>query len=286
MFSRVREMLRCVCAVVIVGLVASFVLCSRTTAVDREFFIETTHAPDGYISVFYPEKISEKRKMKVGMEFDGQTTFYDYVAGDCSVYAFTYGDGIYTITLYQNIEGTLYRKVSCLQVEVRLISPLSPFLISTREVMFEDDDIVSQTAADVCGEFEHAMDKIIAIHQYIHTHLSYDYVLAKLIQDGQITNYTPVATDVLQTQTGICYDYAVLFAAMCRSQGIPCIIQKGDYKGAYHAWNSVYVDGKWYDIDSLNVLGKDFLDYIRRQNDKETKLYSKVQIQNMKGRCA
>ena len=36
---------------------------------------------------------------------------------------------------------------------------------------------------------------------------------------------------------------------MCRSQRIPCAIVKGDLNGSYHAWNRVYVDGAWSEVD-------------------------------------
>ena len=51
---------------------------------------------------------------------------------------------------------------------------------------------------------------------------------------------------------GICYDYAVLFAAMLRSVDIPTKLSMG-YKSDinyYHAWNQVYLNGKWVNIDT------------------------------------
>ncbi len=56
----------------------------------------------------------------------------------------------------------------------------------------------------------------------------------------------------LQFQKGICYDFASLFAAMLRSQGVPTKLVKGyaDKVSGYHAWNEVYVNGKWQTIDT------------------------------------
>ena len=47
----------------------------------------------------------------------------------------------------------------------------------------------------------------------------------------------------------MCYDFSSLFAAMCRSEGIPCALTKGDAGSSYHAWNKVNLNGKWYQID-------------------------------------
>ena len=62
-------------------------------------------------------------------------------------------------------------------------------------------------------------------------------------------SYIPSPTATLSGTKGICYDFASLFAAMCRSQNIPCALTKGYAGSSYHAWNKVNVGGKWYAID-------------------------------------
>ena len=47
----------------------------------------------------------------------------------------------------------------------------------------------------------------------------------------------------------MCYDFSSLFAAMCRSEGIPCALTKGYAGSSYHAWNKVNLNGSWYQID-------------------------------------
>ena len=44
---------------------------------------------------------------------------------------------------------------------------------------------------------------------------------------------------------GVCQDYAELFDMMCARSGIPSHM----VTGANHAWNRVYVDGKWQFMD-------------------------------------
>ena len=62
-------------------------------------------------------------------------------------------------------------------------------------------------------------------------------------------NYTPDTAHLLERQQGVCYDFSALFAAMCRSQGIPCAVAKGYTTGGYHAWNMVYMNDAWVAID-------------------------------------
>ncbi len=64
----------------------------------------------------------------------------------------------------------------------------------------------------------------------------------------------PSAVEVLETMEGDCNEHAILFAALSRAIGIPAKIvvgvvylQNGFY---YHAWNSVYIGGKWIPVDA------------------------------------
>lgn len=66
---------------------------------------------------------------------------------------------------------------------------------------------------------------------------------------GKITKYIPDTAATLNGTTGMCYDFSSLFAAMCRSEGIPCALTKGYAGTSYHAWNKVNLNGSWYQID-------------------------------------
>ena len=114
----------------------------------------------------------------------------------------------------------------------------------------EVESAVSPTqAAELCAGLTEDADKVVAIHNYIASHFTYDDGFAAQVAAGQVVNYTPDAARTLETRTGICYDFSALFAAMCRSQGIPCAIATGYLSDAYHAWDMVYVDGDWVAVD-------------------------------------
>jgi transglutaminase-like putative cysteine protease len=73
----------------------------------------------------------------------------------------------------------------------------------------------------------------------------YDYECEPIIQ------YFNVKKNI-KTQKGICYDFSHLFAALCRSQNIPCYVIDGDKcdnAQYHHTWNRVYFDGSWWNID-------------------------------------
>jgi len=70
------------------------------------------------------------------------------------------------------------------------------------------------------------------------------------------------ASDVLKSPSGVCRDYAVLFAALARASGIPTriigglVFSRGDFY--YHAWNEVWTGGAWVPFDA--TVETDFVD--------------------------
>ncbi len=87
-------------------------------------------------------------------------------------------------------------------------------------------------------------------HEWIVENIKYDYGKTYPL-DYQYFNIE----ETLQTKTGICFEFANLFAAYCRSQGIPCFIIDGQNRTDYtkgHSWNRVYLNGSWWDVDTTN----------------------------------
>ncbi len=67
------------------------------------------------------------------------------------------------------------------------------------------------------------------------------------------------ALEVAEDRAGDCSEHAVLLAALCRASGIPCRVVMGLlYIGGIwggHAWNEVWIDGRWYALDGTLGLG-------------------------------
>lgn len=73
----------------------------------------------------------------------------------------------------------------------------------------------------------------------------YDYDCEPFIQYFNIRK-------TLTSKKGICYDFAHLFAALCRSQNIPCYVIDGtkiDNVNYHHTWNRVYFNNSWWNVD-------------------------------------
>ena len=207
----------------------------------------TDGASAGYFTVQY--KDADNAKMKVGVTYNKETVYYNYVGGDTSSYTFTKGDGTYTITLFLHVTGTSYTPVLTEKVTVKMGDSLAPYRASTDEITFSKDDAVGRKASELCSGLTDDESKVLAIHNFVADTITYDYDFARKVITGAVKTYVPDTSDILSSKKGICYDFSALFAALCRSQDIPCTIEKGFYCGGYHAWNKVYIDGYWYTLD-------------------------------------
>jgi hypothetical protein len=83
------------------------------------------------------------------------------------------------------------------------------------------------------------------IGEFVHEFIKYDRsYIGKL----------PQLAEILQNQIGVCTEYAQLYNALARLAKIPSFIVHGGACGEYkkcegHAWNVIYVDGKWIEVD-------------------------------------
>jgi transglutaminase-like putative cysteine protease len=79
--------------------------------------------------------------------------------------------------------------------------------------------------------------------------ITFDNDLAQKIWNGQVDSQS--ALDTLQRKKGTCSEYTNLFIALMRCQGIPARFVHGYvYKGMYHAWAEIYLEGiGWHPID-------------------------------------
>ena len=92
---------------------------------------------------------------------------------------------------------------------------------------------------------------------------------------------TRAASDVLQSKVGVCRDYAILFAALARSAGIPTTVASGllytDGAFYYHAWVECYV-GEWVPFDA--TMPTDFVDatHIKLASGDATSMFTLAKV--------
>ena len=110
------------------------------------------------------------------------------------------------------------------------------------------DTQTEELADEICADCDTDAEKVQAFYGWIVSNFEYDYDYHAFIQYFDIRQ-------TLRTHKGVCYDFSNLFAALCRSQNIPCYVVDGtpyDRSTASHTWNRVYYDGFWWDVDVTN----------------------------------
>lgn len=116
--------------------------------------------------------------------------------------------------------------------------------------------------------FKSDTEKVRAIYFWMTQNIAYD---GKALRkgcpvpfEGNLENYLDNRViHTLKTKKGVCEDYALVFACLCRRAGIKCIkvtgyalttkpariFQMFKKFTSEHAWNAVEIEGKWYLID-------------------------------------
>ena len=124
--------------------------------------------------------------------------------------------------------------------------PEIPYLLNGGTTLW--DTQTEELADEICADCETDEEKAQAIYQWIIQNLEYDYDYHAFIQYFNVRK-------TLNTRKGVCYDFSNLFAALCRSQNIPCYVVDGtsyDCSTASHTWNRVYYNSSWWDVDVTN----------------------------------
>jgi transglutaminase/protease-like cytokinesis protein 3 len=117
-------------------------------------------------------------------------------------------------------------------------------------VRYINADAAKQIAVDAWGDDDcSAKDSpskaVESIANCIKRSIQYDFLTARQIEGGIIKSYTPDLERAIKTSRGICQDYAWLFTVMLEALHIQCHTIYGMADGVRHAWNTVYLGGKW-----------------------------------------
>lgn len=122
------------------------------------------------------------------------------------------------------------------------------YLLASR---YCETDRLMQVAWSRFGHLTSARDRVEAIVEFAHNHVSFGYHHARSDR---------TAWDGYQERVGVCRDFAHLAITLCRCMNIPARYCTGylgdigippvDAPMDFSAWFDVYVDGDWYTYDA------------------------------------
>ena len=197
--------------------------------------VDYSNAAEGYISVLYSGSADGgKVRLKCG------NTQYDHDLSTGKREYFPLMDsGSYSVKVYEHVTGANYALLIDDSFDVTIKSTTGMYLYPNKYINFSSSSSCVKKAAELCAGETDDVEKIASIFTYLTDTIVYDKQLAATVKSG----YIPDPDSTLSSKKGICFDYASLFAAMCRSQGIPARLVIGYAEpDIYHAWNEVYTD--------------------------------------------
>ena len=144
---------------------------------------------------------------------------------------------IYILAVAALIVATLFSSYNF------VFKPEAPYLNNGGATLW--DTQTEELADEICAGCETDEEKVQAFYHWMIENFEYDYEADPLIQYFDVRR-------TLRTRKGLCYDFANLFAAFCRSQNIPCYVIDGMSRinrADLHTWNRVYYNGSWWNMD-------------------------------------
>lgn len=199
--------------------------------------IDYSNTSDGYVMARYTADTDRQLKVQV----TGPETTYTYGLQPMkwAVFPLSDGNGEYKVTIFENVADSRYAVVLSVIFPVSLKDEFAPFLRPNQFVNYAEAPETVATAIVLTQGCGSELEMVEAVYNYVVGTLTYDRELAENVKTG----YLPVLDSVLNSKTGICFDYAALMTGMLRSRGVPCKLVVGYAGDAYHAWISVWING-------------------------------------------
>ncbi|HEY8421931.1 MAG TPA: transglutaminase-like domain-containing protein [Thermoclostridium sp.] len=229
-------------------------------------FLDKENLEYGVVGVTYPKE--DSIRYKVAISKGSETYYYDYIGPGIEFYPLQLGNGEYEISLLKNVSGSKYMVVHNDTVRLNLDNENVIYLQSIQNVHYEPEMSAIKKAEELTDGLSNNFDKVKAVYRFIVSNMEYDYNFGSKMDKP----YVPDIEKTYTTRKGVCYDFASLFAAMLRTQGIPVKLVKGYSNNieGYHAWNEVLIDGTWVTIDTtydLTMKGYKELSMIKNKSE-------------------
>lgn len=216
---------------------------------ENQVFLDLSSLAKGYVGV---SCVSTKR-LRFKVVYGEMNYTYELKAdGTPTCYPLQFGNGNYTFIVFQNTTEDRYIRLHEKQVNVTLDSEFEPYIRPSQMVNYNKDSNVVKLANKLGEAAKNEEEVVASIYDYIKKNVKYDFEKAEKAAANEIPTYLPNPDDTLESNMGICFDYAALAAAMLRSQGIPTQMLTGYVQDGqvFHAWNMIYLkESGWITVE-------------------------------------
>jgi hypothetical protein len=200
------------------------------------------------------EGTSHKSVLQAWVKKDGQVSYHNVqVLGGrfTASIPLTAGAGKYTVEMrYPATDPGWWMLDDSFQITFQPAVQNVEYLSASDTTQADDPDI-RELAAGLTAGLASNTDKATAIYQWITRNIAYDVPKSKQNRRW----WQGSASLCLGTRTGVCEDFALLFAAMCRAANVPARVKIGYASQAtttrrtYHAWNEFHTGTGWAPCD-------------------------------------
>jgi len=124
---------------------------------------------------------------------------------------------------------------------------------------------IREVSKEITHSETNTYGKAQAIYHWVGSNITYDYDKATKVLNNDF-DVESGAIPAYETRKGICFDYACLYVAMCRANGIKVRLITGEgFNGVTwvsHAWNQVYIPDQdvWINVDTTFYKGGNYFD--------------------------
>lgn len=161
----------------------------------------------------------------------------------------TRGAGEYEVNVLENVEGNKYKLLKRAKFKLNGdVKDNQLYTASINSIDYANSELIKGLSEKSITDKMTDKQKVESVYNYIISNIKYDHDIVNTLQ----TTYVPSIDNTIKTGKGICYDYSSLVAGLLRYNKIPTKLVKGHTTEIpeYHAWNEVYLDGKWEILDA------------------------------------
>ena len=222
--------------------------------------VASTTSDNGYVTMDLADKLREGRLYYIPMYYVADNVEYEFQ----DIYITRNSDGDLSF-----IQSPVYEynvsKCSELWTDAKSLDEC----LQAQNDVDCNDPLVIDVSNNLCAGLSNDWDKVFAIYTYIISEFAYDDIQ---LQDGHYV-YQDDCASLIRRKIGICEGFGNLFAALCRVQKIPAVVEFGctetfetfltdptkrESELANHAWAAVYLGDQWYFVDPTFDGGKHF----------------------------
>lgn len=231
-------------------------LSTHISQLEKKVEIDSSLAKAGSVKIKYIDTSLKNVTVYVVHDYEKCNGYVINDLSEDTIISLTYGKGVYIVEVKTVNESGEEISLAEEKMVLDRDSQYLPFMIPTYVVRYNNDMEVIQKCKTMNEDCSNDFEKVANIYNFVLCSLYYEEDSNK---DYSSWEYYPNIDEIYLAGKGVCVDYATMFAAICRSQHIPCKLITGNTGtgDSLHVWVEVYIkDQGIYEYENLELWGE------------------------------